>query len=387
MSQSTQIDTTRTVELNLVGKLPIRLWGLELSEWQARAWDKAGAETTLFENDQAHSTIIAGAEWVLSPAIARALVNRPGTVLIAEDGFHDQSRIAAIHCKSNCNTEEMVSLFEQPNPDWNNLKAMGLMPVKPGDLAGAYDEALRKKEPHYALSLLTTTPSDIEKRLFRGSYKGVTDLVTKYIWPWPALQITRLAANLKVTPNMITTIGLILTVIAFWMFWKGAWVPGLFAAWGMTFLDTVDGKLARTTMTYSAWGNVYDHGIDLIHPPFWYLAIYIGILNTSTPETWWLASLIIILVGYVIGRAIEGLFIWHAGFHMHVWKPIDSRMREVTARRNPNILIFTIACIAGSPAAGFGLVAVWTVICLAFHAFRLLQAYFTPQPHSSWLEA
>jgi len=30
-------------------------------------------------------------------------------------------------------------------------------------------------------------------------------------------------------------------------------------------------------MTYSSWGNIYDHGIDLIHPPFWYWAWFIGL--------------------------------------------------------------------------------------------------------------
>ena len=37
-------------------------------------------------------------------------------------------------------------------------------------------------------------------------------------------------------------------------------------------LDTVDGKLARCTITSSGWGNVFDHGVDLIHPPFWWWA-------------------------------------------------------------------------------------------------------------------
>ena len=40
----------------------------------------------------------------------------------------------------------------------------------------------------------------------------------------------------------------------------------------MTFLDTVDGKLARVTLTSSPFGNVLDHSLDLIHPPFWYWA-------------------------------------------------------------------------------------------------------------------
>src|SRR3546814_2416912 len=48
----------------------------------------------------------------------------------------------------------------------------------------------------------------------------------------------------------------------------GGFWTGLAAAWIMTFLDTVDGKLARVTLASSRWGNAYDHGIDLIHPPF-----------------------------------------------------------------------------------------------------------------------
>ena len=45
----------------------------------------------------------------------------------------------------------------------------------------------------------------------------------------------------------------------------------------MTFLDTVDGKLARVTVTSTKLGNVFDHGIDLVHPPLWYLAWGIGL--------------------------------------------------------------------------------------------------------------
>jgi len=82
----------------------------------------------------------------------------------------------------------------------------------------------------------------------------------------------------------------------------------------MTFLDTVDGKLARTTMTYSSWGNVYDHGIDLIHPPFWYWAWFIGLGGTySLADPLWIA-LLAVWVGYVVDRA-KPEYIYHDGRH------------------------------------------------------------------------
>src|SRR3546814_17463336 len=56
---------------------------------------------------------------------------------------------------------------------------------------------------------------------------------------------------------------------------------GLVAAYAMTFLDTVDGKLARVTLTSSPIGNVFDHGIDLVHPPFWWWAWIVGLAHAG----------------------------------------------------------------------------------------------------------
>ena len=42
-------------------------------------------------------------------------------------------------------------------------------------------------------------------------------------------------------------------------------------------LDTVDGKLARCTITSSKIGEAIDHGIDLVHPPFWWWAWGVGL--------------------------------------------------------------------------------------------------------------
>jgi hypothetical protein len=74
------------------------------------------------------------------------------------------------------------------------------------------------------------------------------------------------------------------------------------------------------------------------------------------------------------------------GFHSHVWRPIDSFMRTITARRNPNLLIFMIAALIGFAETGFLLVALWTVICFIFHGVRLLQALLTSRPVTSWME-
>ena len=59
---------------------------------------------------------------------------------------------------------------------------------------------------------------------------------------------------------------------------------------------------------------------------------------------------------------------------IHVWRPVDSGFRLVTARRNPNMAILTAALLFGRPDLGLQLVALWTIASLLFHAVRLAQA-------------
>lgn len=377
------MDESQSPELNvrLVGELPVKLWGLSLNQWQRRTWKKLGADGVAPDG-----AFCIGADWVLSPALAKSLLAKPGAVLVVKDEALDQERISVVHMSSDA-SEDQAELVNTHNPDWNSLKGMGLSPGYMDDFVSDYDKALRKREAPYALSLFQNTPAQVERRLFKGAYKGVTDLVTKYAWPEPALHATRLCANLRLTPNMVTTASLALVCLAFYYFWIGAWIPGILAGWAMTFLDTVDGKLARTTMTYSEWGNIYDHGIDLIHPPFWYWAIYTGLIASGISHPWLIPALAIILVGYVVGRITEGIFLRLYGFHIHVWRPVDAFMREITARRNPNLLIFMLLTIFGAPMWGFILVAGWTLICVPFHIIRLLQAMASKTPIASFMDA
>lgn len=372
------------ISIRLMGALDARLWGMDLAEWQRRAWTKIGAAGV----DASEGRLLVGVEWVLSPSLQQNLLAQPGAVLIkpAADGSGDE--IIALHIPADAEPDTFVALFNQGTADHATLEAAGLSPGDMHHFADAYNKSLRKREVPYALSMRTENSVEIERVLFAGSYKGVTDLVTKYAWPVPAFHVTRLCAFLRISPNTVTTASLAFVVLAFWMFWQGHWAAGIVAAWIMTFLDTVDGKLARTTMTYSNWGNIYDHGIDLIHPPFWYWAIYVGVQTTSSgpAEILLLGSLVIILAGYVLNRIEEGLFLHFFKFHIHVWQRIDSFAREITARRNPNILIFMVAVMLGQPGWGFVAIAAWTLIFLIFHGVRLIQALLQKQMPVSWLE-
>jgi phosphatidylglycerophosphate synthase len=269
--------------------------------------------------------------------------------------------------------------------------AEGLGLIEAGPDFTLYNKDLRKREQPFLIPLRPDTVKGIERASYFGAYKGVTDILTKYLWPEAALLLTRLAARIGATPNMVTALGAMLCVLATFLFWHGHFWWGMASGLVFMVLDTVDGKLARCTITSSKWGNVFDHGIDLVHPPFWWWAWAVGLGAWGLgymPEKFALVMSVIV-GGYVVQRVIEGAFMRLYGMHIHIWERIDSRFRLITARRNPNMVILFFATLAARPDIGLDLVAFWTILSCLFHAVRLAQAMLRARRERirSWLGA
>jgi phosphatidylglycerophosphate synthase len=365
-----------------VGQAQTRLWGMTSAERLSRIYRRLGlVEATAATAFVSGDVVVVDAGWVFDESLIKALAGRAGVALVDDAG-----RVVAVNVPAAQAAEAIVRL--DTGEDVTALVQTRLTAL---ELGSAYNSALRKKEPPVLERLTPETRVAVEKRLFQGSYKGVTDLVTKYVWPTPARIVTRWCALARMTPNQVTLIGFIMVLAAFWLFWKGQFGWGLVCAWIMTFLDTVDGKLARVTLTSSKWGNVFDHGIDLIHPPFWWWAWYVGV-GVALERDGGLAmpegglALAVIVGGYVFQRVEEGIFLALFKVEMHAWRPFDSFFRLITARRNPNLIMLTLALLAGRPDIGFLAVAVWTAICLVVHAVQILQGLMAPKGAVvSWL--
>jgi phosphatidylglycerophosphate synthase len=256
-------------------------------------------------------------------------------------------------------------------------QTIGLTEIAIESGATIENKELRKRFTPFVDRLVPETVPTLERASYFGAYKGVTDVLTKYLWPEWALVLTRIAARIGMTPNQVTAIGFALCLLAMWFFWHGQYWQGMAAGLVFMVLDTVDGKLARCTITSSWWGNVFDHGIDLVHPPFWWWAWGVGLASWGlalSNESFALV-MVAVVVGYVVQRVIEGVFIARYGqIHIHVWQKIDSDFRLITARRNPNMVILFVATIAQRPDLGLIGVAWWTVLSCLFHVVRLAQA-------------
>jgi len=362
-----------------VGANPARPFGMDARERACRLATNAGLECADVR-EEGRAALIASLDFAWDPAWIRAMRERPRTVLM----LGNRPVIAHVPAGEDASTIASTMAEGAPIEDYEWLDA------ETAELSYA---ELRKRERPFVMHLDPNDPEPVERAAYDAAYKGVTDILTLYLWRKPAFYLTRWAARAGISPNFVTLIGGILCLLAFYLFWRGEYWWGTLSGFIFMVLDTVDGKLARVTGASSKWGEVFDHGIDLIHPPFWWWAWLHGLAAYGRPLAPLTATMVIwaIIGGYVAQRIIEGVFIKRfEGMHIHVWKPIDSQFRLITARRNPNMVILVGALLFRRPDIGLILVAWWTVFSLIFHAVRLAQAseaVARGQRIRSWLEA
>jgi phosphatidylglycerophosphate synthase len=219
-----------------------------------------------------------------------------------------------------------------------------------------------------------------ERFLFDASYKGSTDVFTRYVYPYLVWPLTRLATRWRVHPNTITWIGVVATFAAVPCFAAGWWAWGFVLAYVMSVLDSVDGKVARLTFTSSAFGNALDHGLDLVHPPFWYAAWAIG-ASGLTPLAFWRGSAagheplftaaILLLALYVADRLVLAVYKWrYKGRGLHAHAPVDAAVRGVIARRNIFLPLFLAGVVLGLSRETFWLILAWQATTVAWHTGR-----------------
>lgn len=365
----------------IIGGTPVPIWAMNSSERLRRSLARAGIGLVdAPEAAGAGDCLLMRADWVYDEALVGVLAKSPDTLLIGGNG-----EVVAAHV-GGAEAQPVAALLERSGNIADGVPP-SLRVLTASELGGAYNNALRKREAPVLMKLDAGNAVAIEKRLFSAAYKGVTDLITKYVWPLPARHVTKLCAQLGISPNQVTFASLIFVFITFTLFWQGMFGWGLVAAYAMTFLDTVDGKLARVTLTSSPIGNVFDHGIDLVHPPFWWWAWIVGLAHAGFDLPASDLVLGAIVSGYILQRIEEGIFIRCFKIQMHIWRPFDSRFRLITARRNPNLILLTLSVLIGRPDLGIIWVAVWTVLSLFVHAWRIVQALWTSRtaPISSWL--
>lgn len=247
-------------------------------------------------------------------------------------------------------------------------------PYEQGEFNG-FIRKLRRTIPYYMFRVETADKAaKVEKFMFWSNYKGSTDFFTRYVYPPLVWVSVGPLARARVHPNTVTIFSIILALGAIpiwaigepWSFWTG------FAmAYGMSVLDSVDGKLARLTFTDSRLGNFLDHGLDMVHPPFWYLSWAYGIgLGTLGWGSALGIATILVMVFYVVDRLILKVYptFFKRAFHTH--SKLDGRMRTFIARRNITLPMFIAGYALGLATEAFYLIVAWQILTAAYHGVR-----------------
>jgi phosphatidylglycerophosphate synthase len=357
----------------VLGDSAVRLWGLTAAERLQRQLRSegiglcaAGIETL---PPDATLLLLRG-DCLYDDRVIRGLAKARSVLLEVDDGGEVFPAAAHVEVKDAQRTSERLRGGRVPPVDTD------VAAVTVAQLAQGFEMGLLKLDQPAVLRVTAERRAALEQLVFSGAYKGVTDFVTKWLWPAPAQQVTRWCVRAGITPNQVTAMSLVLVIVALVLFARGDYGWGLLAGWIMTFLDTVDGKLARVTVTSTPLGNIFDHGIDLIHPPLWYLAWGMG-LALSDASIWGFALPVIygvIFATYIGGRLCEGAFqLWVARFSLFTWRPFDSYFRLIVARRNPSMIMLTAGLAAGRPDLGLLAVAAWHALSMVVLVARVLQ--------------
>jgi phosphatidylglycerophosphate synthase len=363
-----------SIYVHIINDSPTKIWGLTSRQRLLRVLKGAGV-TNIVDDlavvPENSSILLIRGDYLFDDRVINYMVQTPDILLKIKQGSADA--LVAAHVASG-------QAFAARDALAKNIASPTLADVKTETLATlsvSFQQRLLKFEPPFVLPITPENNLVLERRLFDWSYKGVTDLVTKWVWPRPAQWVVGQCVRSGLRPNHVTVIGLLLVILAGVSFAYGWYGSGLLAGWLMTFLDTVDGKLARVTVTSSKFGHYFDHIIDLVHPPIWYIlwGLGLGVSQYNFSGLSLGASFWLIIIGYVVGRLVEGAFLaWLGKFGIFCWRPIDSYFRLITARRNPCMILLTVGVLGGRPDWGLFAVTIWTVATSLFLIIRLLMA-------------
>lgn len=300
----------------------------------------------------------------------RYLADRTGSAAVRSN----RASIARVEAK------DAAQILSAPTLD----AALGHLPEVAQDDFPAFVAKLRRSLPYYLFSV--TNPAErksVERFLFWSNYKGSTDFFTKYVYPPLVWAMVPPLARARVHPNTVTIISIILTVLAVPLFASGQFWWGFACAYGMSVLDSVDGKLARLTFTDSAIGNVLDHGLDIVHPPFWYFGWAIGLLGgwmfADFSQPLWQAAWAMLGL-YILDRLILAVYRakYKRGLHTHA--AMDALVRTFISRRNINLPLFTVAYALGYGVEAFYFIVVWQALTCAYHGLRTIWILATYRP-------
>lgn len=268
------------------------------------------------------------------------------------------------------------------HPDWEPVGTLlraalaggaALVPV--GTLA-TYSEGRRRDVPFVWARPGADGGADgagsAERQLLEAAQKGCLDWPARFLHPPVENALVRLLWPTAVTPNMVTLATGALGIVALGLIATGVLLPGLLLILLIGPLDGVDGKLARTRVEYSRWGDL-EHLLDKILEYGWFLGFGWWFAGTGHGLAAWLVASGILL--FALLEALHGeVFRRLTGRQLDDWGPFERRFRLIAGRRNTFFWTLLPFGLAGMWWAGFLATLGYAAATFAIAHWRFLAA-------------
>ncbi len=263
------------------------------------------------------------------------------------------------------------------HPEWEPVATLlraalaegaALVPV---ESLPTYAEGRRREVPFvWAEPAVAGGREGAERQLLAAAQKGCLDWPARFLHPPVENALVRLLWPTAVTPNMVTLLTGLLGLVALALLATGALLPGLLLILLVGPLDGVDGKLARTRVEYSRWGDL-EHVLDKLLEYGWFAAFAWWFAGTGHGLAAWLAAAAI--VAFALIEAIDGeIFRRITGRQLDDWGAFERRFRLVGGRRNTFFWTLLPFGLAGLWWQGFLLILVYAALTFAISHWRFL---------------
>ncbi|MEO8325069.1 MAG: CDP-alcohol phosphatidyltransferase, partial [Nitrospirota bacterium] len=172
----------------IVNDSNIRLWNLTSRTRYQRMLKRMGIKSFLDNINELpgnHSVLMIRGDFLYDERVLSYLLKNTNVVLNIQTGG-GLLPIAA-HVNSPLASSAWYGIRQERIGEIAGLQSVTLK-----DLSITFSNKLAKSDHPYVVPIRENNRVALEEHLFTGSYKGVTDLVTKFLWPVPAKWATRL---------------------------------------------------------------------------------------------------------------------------------------------------------------------------------------------------